>query len=400
MSEENFVWWRGLQIFCLVLSYVGLGLGFIPFLKMNRATIALVGSTLMIVLGVVSLEESWQLIDVNTIVFLLSMMIINSYLSFSGFFNLVIYRLLQLSLTPFSLLIILSISTAFLSALFLNDTLVLVTTPLVLRLTASLNLNPIPYLLAVASATNIGSVPTLNGNPQNILVASFSELSYAQFTQALLPITIISLILQIVWLYYLYPEVRCRHVLKFDHSTPVVIHKSLLIKSLIVSTLMLISFVLGMPLGRSALVTASLLLITKHLESEQVLEEINWSLLLMFSGLFILTGCVQSLNLLTIFAPFVDSKVGLVSVTVILANLISNVPAVLLLKDMMVDNQQNWLLLASSATLAGNLTLFGSVANLIMVEAVKSQGYNLSFWQHFRFGFPLTIVSLLPLLIL
>lgn len=386
------------RIICLALSYLGLGMGFFPYLRMNRATIAFTGSAFMIGLGVVTLEEGWRAIDVNTIVFLLSMMIINSYLSYGGFFNLVIHRLLRLSLSAFGLMVILTFSTAFLSALFLNDTLVLVMTPLVLKLTINLGLNPIPYLLAIASATNLGSLPTLNGNPQNILVGSFSGIGYLDFLQTLSPVAIISLFIQIALLYILYPKVRSPLPLTITNLPPIKIHKPLLIKTLIITTIMLISFVIGMPLAESAFIAAALLLITRRLKPQKVLQEINWSLLLMFSGLFILTRSVQNLDLLDIFIPYVSHPWGLVTVTAILSNLISNVPTVLLIKDFMVDNPQNWILLASSATLAGNLTLFGSVANLIMVEAAKSEGYNLSFWEHFRFGFPLTAITLILLL--
>jgi len=315
------------QVIFLALSYLGLGLGFVPFLRMNRATIAFVGSGFMIGLGVITLEQGWSAIDFNTIIFLLSMMVINSYLSFSGFFNLVIFHLLKLSLSPFALIIVLTFATAFLSALFLNDTLVLVTTPIVLRLTSSLGLNPIPYLLAIAAATNIGSLPTLNGNPQNILVGSFSGISYVEFTQTLAPSAIVGLCLQIGWLWWLYPEIRPQTTQKIltlkDFSLK--IHKPLLIKTLTVTGLMLVAFVVGLPLASTAFICASLLLITRRLKPEKVLGEINWSLLLMFSGLFILTRSVQALNLLDFFLPFVNQPIGLVFVTAILSNLISHI---------------------------------------------------------------------------
>ncbi|MGY6530683.1 MAG: anion transporter [Cyanobacterium sp.] len=390
------------RIICLALSYLGLGMGFFPYLRMNRATIAFVGSAFMVGLGVVTLEEGWGAIDVNTIVFLLSMMIINSYLSYGGFFNLVIQRLLQFSLSAFGLMVILTFSTAFLSALFLNDTLVLVMTPLVLKLTINLGLNPIPYLLAIASATNLGSLPTLNGNPQNILVASFSGIGYLDFLQTLSPIAVVSLFIQIALLYLLYPNVRSRSAVIPSHQPltitplpPVKTHLPLLIKTLVITAIMLIGFVVGMPLAETAFIAAALLLITRRLKAQKVLQQINWSLLLMFSGLFILTRSVQNLNLLDIFVPYIDHPWGLVTVTAILSNLISNVPAVLLIKDFMADNPQNWILLASSSTLAGNLSLFGSVANLIMVESAKSEGYHLSFTEHLRFGFPLTVITIL-----
>ncbi|MBE9170694.1 hypothetical protein IQ238_25320 [Pleurocapsales cyanobacterium LEGE 06147] len=147
---------------------------------MNRATIAFTGSAFLILLGVINLQEAWEAIDPGTIFFLLSMMIVNGFLTYSGFFGLALYLLVRLAKSPFGLLIILTVGTGLLSALFINDTMALVFTPLTLHVTSTLGLNPIPYLLALAAATNIGSVATINGNPQNILIGSFSEIGYLE----------------------------------------------------------------------------------------------------------------------------------------------------------------------------------------------------------------------------
>ena len=151
----------------------------------------------------------------------------------------------------------------------------------------------------------------------------------------------------------------------------------------------------GAPLAESALIAAGLLLITRRLKPERILSAVEWELLLMFSGLFVLTECVKRLDLLQPFTTMADSPLGLMGVTVVLSNLISNVPAVLLLQPLIPANDtQAWLLLAAGSTLAGNMTLLGSVANLIVAEAVAKQGYQLSFWEHFRFGFPLSGLTL------
>ena len=140
---------------------------------------------------------------------------------------------------------------------------------------------------------------------------------------------------------------------------------------------------------------AAVLLITRRIKPQRVLQQVDWNLLVMFSGLFVLTRCTQELNLLSQFTGWVDSALGLVGVTTVLSNLISNVPAVLLLQPLIrPDDTQSWLLLAASSTLAGNLTLFGSVANLIVAEAADRLGYPLSFWDHLRFGLPLTLVTI------
>jgi Na+/H+ antiporter NhaD/arsenite permease-like protein len=386
---------QSLQTFVLILSYLGLGLGYLPGLRMNRATIALAGSASLIALGALSLQEAWQAIDATTIVFLLSMMVVNAYLSYAGFFNLALVQMLRLTQSPFGLLGLLSLGTGLLSAFFLNDTLALVSTPLTLQLTRSLKLNPVPYLLAIAGATNIGSVATLSGNPQNILVGSFSGISYLDFAQTLTPVAVAGLGVQMGLLWLFYPEVRSLQPCSPVHLPRLRLHHPLLIKTSIVAGLLLAAFVTGFPLAESAFLAAAILLITRRIKPERVLQEVDWSLLVMFSGLFILTRTVQSFDLLESMAAWVVDPVGLLIVTAILSNLISNVPAVLLLQAAIPpDAVQSWLLLAAGATLAGNLTLFGAVANLIVVEAATAEGYSLSFLTHLRFGIPLTLLTL------
>ncbi|MBD2608242.1 anion transporter [Scytonema hofmannii FACHB-248] len=387
----------------LGLTYLGLALGSLPGLRMNRATIALVGSAFLIALGVVTLQEAWEAIDAKTIVFLLSMMIVNANLSYAGFFPQALSVLLSFTRSPLGILIALTFGSGILSAIFLNDTIALVLTPLTLSLTQALGLNPIPYLLAVAGATNIGSVATLSGNPQNILIGSFSGISYLEFLWALAPVALIGLIIQIGLLWLLYPDVRSRSVPQVSlqasdrlFTTKTRIFKPLYQKTLIITTGLLIAFVAGLPLTESALVAASLLLITRRVKPQRILKKVDWNLLVMFSGLFILTRVTQKLNLLQPFTHAINSAASLLGVTAILSNLISNVPAVLLLQPLIPKTDtHSWLLLAAGSTLAGNLTLFGSVANLIVAEAANELGYRLTFWEHLRFGAPLTVCTLI-----
>lgn len=383
------------QAAVLGLSYLSLGLGYVPGLRMNRATIALVSAAVLVSLGTLSLDEAWQAIDADTIVFLLSMMVVNAYLSYAGFFKLALLYLLRLTRSPLGLLGLLTVGIGTLSAFFLNDTLALVSTPLTLQLTRSLKLNPVPYLLAIAGATNIGSLATLSGNPQNILVGSFSGIGYSEFAQVLAPVAVIGLGIQLGLLCLLYPEVRSLKPCPLPQPPRLRIYRPVLVKTLIVTTLLLTAFVVGLPLAESAFLAAAALLVTRRIKPQRVLQQVDWSLLVMFSGLFILTRCVQKLDLLGAIANWVTHPAGLLAVTTITSNLISNVPAVLLLQGLIPpEATQSWLLLAAAATLAGNLTLFGSVANLIMVEAAVAEGYRLSFWQHLRFGLPLTLMTL------
>ncbi len=379
----------------LVLSYVGIGLGYLPGLRMNRATIALVGATFLVILGVLNLKEAWLAIDYKTIIFLLSMMVLNANLACSGFFQLTLDYVMRFTRSPFGLLVALTFGSGILSALFLNDTIAIVLTPLTLGLTEALNLKPIPYLLALAGATNLGSVATITGNPQNILIGSFSGISYLTFAKALTPIAFVSLVVQVGWLWFLYPDVRSTKPCQSGEPTRYRVLKPLLTKSLLVSAGLLVAFLIGIEPALATLVAASLLLVTRSIKPDRILSQVDWNLLVMFSGLFILTQATQKLGFLGLFTGLVHTHLGLLGGSVVLSNLISNVPAVLLLQPLIPHaDTQAWLLLAAASTLAGNLTLLGSVANLIVAEAVAKLGYKLTFWEHLRFGLPLTLLTL------
>ncbi len=327
-----------LQVVIIITSYIALALGYIPGLRLNRATIALITTAFLIASGSLTLAQAWSAIDPNTIIFLLSMMIINGYLAYSGFFSLCLWYLQQFTLNPFSLIV----------------------------------------------------------NPQNILVGSFSGISYLEFTKTLILPSILGLMGQTGVLWLLYPEIRSLKPINSPDKPTYRIYLPLLKKTLIITAILLISFVIGFPLTESAFFASAILLITRRIKPNKILAQIDWSLLVMFSGLFVLTRCVQYLNLFSFVADWINNSFNLVVITMILSNLISNVPAVLLLQGLIHEpTTKQWLLLASSATLAGNLTLFGSVANLIMVENAAKKGYKLSFGEHLRFGLPLTIITTL-----
>ncbi|MBN3939630.1 MAG: anion transporter [Nostoc sp.] len=378
------------------LTYIGLGLGYLPGLRMNRASIALVGAALLMAFGVLDLKEAWQAIDYKTLIFLFGMMIISTNLAYAGFFQLTLDTVTHFTRSPLGLLIVLTFGSGILSAFFLNDTIALILTPLVLGLTQTLNLNPIPYLLALAGATNLGSVATLSGNPQNILIGSFSGISYLDFAKALTPIALVSLLIQIALLCWLYPDVRSTK--SFPSVTPVRyrIFQPLLTKSLLITGGLLIAFLIGIPPAQATLVAASLLFITRRIKPQRILNKVDWDLLVMFSGLFIVTAGVEKLGILNLFSDLVYNPLSILGITALLSNLVSNVPAVLLLQHLLPHpDTKTWLLLAAGSTLAGNLTLLGSVANLIVAEAVAKLGYQLSFWEHLRFGLPLTVLTLI-----
>ena len=391
------------SLIVIALSLIGIAFGSYPNFKMNRATIALVGATILIIINELSLEQAAKLVDINTIMLLFAMMVLNINLRLSGFFNIIANRIITIAKTPQQLLALIIFSSGFLSSLFLNDTIVIMFTPLLIEVVIKLKRNPIPYLIALAASANVGSVATIVGNPQNMIIGIFSGLSFLQFVSRLFPVALVGLIIIWIIIVLIYRnEFRERTTLESENFKPR-IFKPLLIKSSIVLVIMLIAFLSGLPIALSALGASALLLITRRIKPERVFIELDWSLLVFFSGLFIITDLLNQI----LIAPNYSGKLQLFSgnslfdlsiISLALSNLISNVPAVLVLSPMIMPLQNNeiyWLALAMSSTFAGNLTLLGSVANLIVAESAKRHGVAISFTEYFKSGILITILTFL-----
>lgn len=387
----------------IIITIIGVSLGRYPKLRMNRATIAFVGTAVLIITNSISIEQAYQAIDLNTIVLLLSIMILNVNFRLSGFFNFISKNILKLVKTPRQLLAVFIFFSGFLSALFLNDTIVLVFTPIILEITISLKRNPVPYLIALATSANIGSVATIIGNPQNILIGTFSGISFIEFTGYLIPIAIIGLFFSWIIIVLLYKKEFSSVKIDLISLPKFRIHKPLLTKSVFSTVLMLCALILGVHTAIAAMGAASLLLITRRLKAERVFSEIDWSLLVFFSGLFIVTKTVETIGLSNQLIDILKINSGndiidLTLLSTISSNLISNVPAVLLLKNIaqtFSNVKIAWLVMAMATTLAGNLTLLGSVANLIVAESAKKRGILLSFTEYLRSGILITAITLI-----
>jgi Na+/H+ antiporter NhaD/arsenite permease-like protein len=395
---NSFEW---ISLIIILLTILGVALGSFPVLRMNRTTIALVGATSLILIGAISLENAIQAIDFDTIILLFSIMVININFMLSGFFNLITSQILKLAKTPQRLLALVIFVSGLLSALFLNDTIVLVFTPIVLNITTVLKRNPIPYLMALATAANVGSAATIIGNPQNILIGTASEIPFTDFALALAPVSIVGMV--IIWLVisFIYKKEFKKTTFEKLPDEKIRLLRPLLYKSVAAAIVMLGSFVLGFSMPVAALGAASLLLITRRVKPERVFREIDWSLLVFFIGLFIVTKTLDYIGVSTILKGFMTLNTGseivdLSIISVILSNLISNVPAVLVLRPMVdtfVNPQFAWLTMAMATTFAGNLTLLGSVANLIVAESAKKGGVKLSFAEYLKAGIPITILT-------
>lgn len=387
----------------IVFTYIGIAIGYIPRFQLNRTTITVVGVGLLLLFGQVKFNQIIDFIDMDTIVLLFSMMVINANLRLAGFFKLTGVALLHLTRKPRVFLAVEILLVGILSAFFLNDTVCLMLTPFLLDLLLVIDRNPIPYLIALATAANIGSVATLTGNPQNMIIGVVSKISYARFTLSLLPVALLGLgVIWCVLVLFYRQEFAARNYFKIIPTQTIRYFKPLLIKTLVVTAGMLLAFLLGIPVALAAFLAACVLLITRRVKPEKVFAAFDWEILVFFSALFILTGSLDANGVTQSLLAGVNlegrlNAVNLSLITALLSNLVSNVPAVMLLKPLVLSMTQQtagWLTLAASSTLAGNFTLLGSVANLIVAESAKKRRVTLGFWKYTRSGIVITLISL------
>ncbi len=394
----------------LVLAFVGIASGKFPRLAMNRASIALTAAVLLVVLGGLSSAEAIAAIDVETLALLLAMMIIVANLRVSGFFLIAGGRLLSIARSPRMLLAIVVLVSGILSALFLNDTICLMFTPLVAEMTRRSGADGRPYLIALATSANAGSCATSIGNPQNMLIASQSGIHFGTFVFALGLPSLIAMLLSYWFTITMFPREfgktkqlkhQSSHVLVSGEAAHAEVHTALMYKSLVAAGLLLILLLAGVQTSLAALIAAAFLLITRRVHPERIFAEIDFTLLVFFSGLFILTAAVAKTSAfsdaMSWLRPYLNKPGGLFAGSIVLvSNLVSNVPAVMLLSPAakaMSNPQPAWLMLAMASTFAGNLTLLGSVANLIVAEQGQRSGIKIGFLDYLKVGLPVTIAS-------
>jgi Na+/H+ antiporter NhaD/arsenite permease-like protein len=384
-------------------SYAALAVGRVPGLAIDRAGVALVGASLMVACGALPLDEAYKVVDLDTLTLLLGMMILVANLRLSGFFTIAGGWIMRRAHRPLALLAAVTATAGVFSAFLVNDAVCLVLAPLVTELTMTSRRNPVPYLLAVAMGSNIGSTATITGNPQNMMIGSFSRISYADFSAALAPVALFGLLLTVVL-------IALFHRREFVAGTPLTVssttircHRVLMWRALAGAALVVALFFAGQPPAKVAIIVGGLLLLTRRVRSERVYAQIDWSLLLMFAGLFIIVaGAEHTLLTGEVIAAagrlHLDRLPVLSALTAILSNLVSNVPAVVVLRpfiDSLPDSRRAWLTVAMASTLAGNLTVLGSIANLIVVQRAAAGGVVIGLWDYCRVGVPLTLLTLL-----
>jgi Na+/H+ antiporter NhaD/arsenite permease-like protein len=340
------------------------------------------------------------MIDFPTIVLLFSMMLIVGGLHLCGFLEWTA-EMVWTQLNPRWFLPAVIFTTGILSAFLVNDIVCLVMVPLVLNLTRRMRLPALPFLLAVATASNIGSVATITGNPQNMLIGSSSGMLYLDFLAHLGPVALAGLFFDWFVLWRIFHR-ELAEVSGAPEIPAIFIQLSNLWKPGLVLACVVAGFLLGAPPALASALGAAALLISRTTDSQKLYGEVDWGLLVFFIGLFVIVGGAENAGIVGQFLELgnllnLHTSGAFVLVTVTLSNLVSNVPAVMLLKSLVpgfAEPHRAWLLLAMASTLAGNLTITGSVANIIVVETAKPE-MHIGFRQYFKAGVPVTVGTLL-----
>lgn len=387
-----------LLVFALV--YLGMVLGGLPGLAIDRTGIALLGAITLIASGHVGLDEAWRAIDVPTMTLLVGLMVVSAQLRLGGFYGLVTRRLAARELSPDALLAVLIAVVGVLSAVLVNDIVCLAMAPVLVEVCARRRLDPTPFLLGLACAANVGSAATLIGNPQNMLIGQSLQLSFAGYLRDASVPTLLGL--AITWL-VIRRSVRGRwaSAVATPAAQGVPFHRWQSTKGLLVLAAVIALF-LGTTLPRElvALAAAGLLLVSRSTASRDTLGLIDGQLLLLFTGLFVVnhafaaTGLpARALDDLAASGVDLRAPAWLFAVTALLSNVVSNVPAVMLLLPA-ATHPQAGPVLALASTLAGNLIVVGSIANIIVVEQGARLGVPIDWRRHAQVGVPITLATL------
>lgn len=387
-----------LVIFLLV--YLGMILGRLPGLALDRTGIALLGALALIALEQVSPDQAWEAVDVSTIALLFGLMVVSAQLRLGGFYTWVTRHLAEIRVSPSALLALLIAVCGLLAAVLANDIVCLAMAPMLAEGCARRRLDPKPFLLALACAANVGSAATLIGNPQNMLIGQSLQLSFTGYlldggVPALAGLMLVWLV--IAWLFrgrwlaeIQIPEVAAPNFDLWQTG-----------KGLSVTLVLMAAFLFSdWPREILALGAAGLLLLSRRMKSQNMLALIDWQLLVLFIGLFVVnhalaeSGMLQvALDTLRVSGIDLAMPAWLFAVTAVLSNLVSNVPAVMLLLPV-AEHGLSGPILALASTLAGNLFIVGSIANIIVVDQAARLGIHLSWREHARVGVPVTLTTL------
>lgn len=391
-----------------VATYTLISLRRLPGVEMGMHTAALMGAAAMLLLGIVSLDAAWRSLNLDVLFLLLGMMLLAASLDACGFFSMVADVLTRRVPDGRHLLARIMLLSAVLSAVMLNDAVVLILTPVVIRCCRRLGAEPIPFLIGVFVSANIGSCATIVGNPQNAYIATHADIGFLEFTLRMLPMSVVCLIVSTIIMLVLFRNHLDVHP---SASGPVIIEdrpRLLATVSVALGTIVMfmVSNFIDLALATVAMTGGCLALLIASTKGavtvSSVARRVDWRVLMFFMGLFIIMAGTVSSGLLghltSIFHGFDDgapSPMELTVFTVILSNLISNVPSVILIGDMIPNATASmWLVLSASSTLAGNLTLIGAAANVIVSEEAEKDGIRLDFRRYLAIGVPVSLATL------
>lgn len=395
------------RLVILVLTYLLIAIQQVPGVRLNRPAASLLGAVAMVTIGRLPLRDAYAAIDMDVMVFLFGVLLLAGFLELGGFFEWAAEHVIARARSPRALLAFIVALSGVLSALFVNDTICLVLAPLVLAVLRPLRLRPMPYLLAIALAANVGSAMAPTGNPQNMLIGVASGIQFARFMGTLGPVSIGGLIIVYAVLAVAYRRELAEPLPPRVTMPEVPFDKPLVARALVVFAGALVAWLAGLSLPLVAITAAAILLAISQRDPALAFAKVEWSLLLFFGGLFVVMRGVRDLPLVLDLtaaagahvhgAPLHDAAVVSAAMAA-LSNLVSNVPAVILwlpLVPKLPRAEFIWLTIAMSSTLAGNLTLLGSMANLIVAERAEARGVRLGFLEHLRVGVPVTFLTLL-----
>ena len=398
--------WIPATIFCFTYLLIAIESG--RGSHLDRTAAAFCGAVAMVLAGALTLDSAYQAIDWNTLIFLLGMMILVAHFQYSGLFDWIAIHVSLVARTRLQLLLLLILTSGILAAFFVNDTICLIFTPVVLTVTRRLKVPPVPYLMALATSANIGSVMSVTGNPQNALVGISAHLSFLSFLFHLAPVALIGLAVDAALLVLFFRGDVLHHPLEGNSAKELdaTLDRALLVKCVLASLLALGLWIAGYSFPLVAISVGAFLLVIGRVKSANIYQRIDWELLLFFAALFVVihgfeaTGAVDYLigHFHHALEGSMFSQLLAVSgVMLVLSNLVSNVPAVILFRPL-VPSFPNarfiWLAVASTSTLAGNATPLSSVANLIVLQQA-GESVQISFWRFARVGIVVTLLTTL-----
>ncbi|HEX4964288.1 MAG TPA: SLC13 family permease [Thermoanaerobaculia bacterium] len=391
-----------LPLILFILTYLGLALGGVPFLKLDRTGFAILGAVGFLATGWITVEQAVAAVDAPTIVVLFGMMLLSAQYRASGLYTTIGRRLAKVE-DPRRLLLGTILVAAVLSALLTNDVTCFALTPLLAGALLSSGRNPLPYLLALACASNLGSALTPIGNPQNILIAQTQHLPFLHFVLACAAPVVLSL----AALYFLLarrvygePEPAAQSA-KGAVQEEIPLKKWQALKGVVLTVGAIVLFLTPVPAPLTALAIAGAVLTSRHMHTRDMLALVDWNLLAMFIGLFIvgrgfeLSGWTAAARDALAAGGFdLGHPAVLVAVVSLLSLAVGNVPAVMLLLPFAGRQPASGYALALSSTFAGNAVLVGSIANLIVAEQAGRLGVRFGFREHVGTGLPVALVSL------